>query len=826
MLGKGVRNGRTKTMKYHVERSVITMSVGELCAHSFLPLHLDLRAGAWKKSIDRAEIGKKLHAKIQGQAGAGYEAEVAFCNTTLFNGICYEVNGRADGVMRGDSPMIEEIKTVGSRGFESGPTPIHEAQAMCYAYFLCREMQCAQVEVRLTLCRADDEKIKRYQRICSAEELQSCYFELLSRVAFRAEHLRDRGINRLPSVHSGKFPYSSVREGQDIMIKECYRAIRGGKRLFVEAPTGTGKTVSSLYPAIRALGEGYCDKIFYLTAKASTRREAYGAAAKIYESGSRLRTVVLTAREQLCANACAKGDEAGILRHCNPDDCPKAVNFYQKCQNAVAYLLERQNGFPRVSIEETAEKFDLCPYEFQLELSEYCDVVICDYNYVFDPNVYLRRYFDGEADLRHVFLVDEAHNLVDRACGMYTAELKLSALSEAYGLMVNAEDAGAKDIAERFLPLERLIVAVQGCRRLCKDTLTVGEDGVERGYYLNGQQMFALDVEVSACLAFLEKWVFLHRGGVGETALLRVISMLKRYRTVSEAYDSHFTTFVEVAGEEVAVRQICRDASSLLDAVMERAVSSILFSATLTPTDYFADILGGGKGAVRVSLPSPFDPQRACMVAATGVSTRFQDREKSAKKLVSLIAATVSGRAGNYIFYFPSYDYMDTVYEVFTQKYPKVKTVRQERYMDQKARDRFLDAFDESNSLRVGFCVLGGSFSEGVDLPGKRLIGVGIVGVGLPGISNDRNLLKEYYDDTRESGYAYAYTYPGMNRVLQAAGRVIRRESDCGVIVLIDDRYATPQYQALFPDHWLHMKYAGNASELANIVSKFWTNLI
>ena len=203
------------------------------------------------------------------------------------------------------------------------------------------------------------------------------------------------------------------------------------------------------------MGEGHCDKIFYLTAKASTRREAYGAAAKIYESGSHLRTIVLTAREQLCTNLCAKQDEAGILRHCNPDDCPKAVNFYQKCRDAVAYLLERQNGFPRVSIEEAAEKFDLCPYEFQLELSEYCDVVICDYNYVFDPNVYLRRYFDGEADLRHVFLVDEAHNLVDRACGMYTAELKLSVLSEAYGLLVNAEDTGAKDLAERFLPLER-----------------------------------------------------------------------------------------------------------------------------------------------------------------------------------------------------------------------------------------------------------------------------------------------------------------------------------------------------------------------------------
>lgn len=810
-------------MRYDIDRAVVVLSVGELCSRAFLPVHLDLRSGAWKRDSERAELGKKLHRELQNRGEAGYRAEVSFCHTTFYQGICYEVSGRADGVVSGKHPLVEEIKTVSGRAFEHQPSLIHEAQGMCYAYFLSRQENLPSVEVRLTMCRAEDKKTKCFRRICTAEELQQFYCGLLAKIHYRGAFLRDRSINRLPSVHNGRFPYSSVREGQDIMLKECYRAIRGGKRLFVEAPTGTGKTVSSLYPAVRTVGEGYCDKIFYLTAKASTRREAYGASAKIYEAGSRLRTVVLSAREQMCADENARRDTVGISRHCNPDDCPKARNFHQKCQNAIEYLLERQSGFPRISIEEAARKFDVCPYEFQLELSEYCDIVICDYNYVFDPMVYLRRYFDGESEQRYVFLVDEAHNLVDRACGMFTAELNLSALSSVYGLMLSAEEG---DLAERFQPLERLIVAVQGCRRLCKETLMTDGEGVEHGYYLNSQQMFALDEEVSACLAFLEKWNHTHHGGFGESELLRISAMLKRYRRVSEAYDSHFITFVEVNGVEITVRQICRDASVLLDAVMNKARSSVLFSATLTPTDYFADVLGGGKEAIRVSLPSPFDPARACMVAATGVSTRFQDREKSVKKIASIIAATVSGKAGNYIFYFPSYEYMDMVYEAFSKRYPQVKTVRQEKTMDWKARDAFLDSFEESNSLRVGFCVLGGSFSEGVDLPGRRLIGVGIVGVGLPGISNERNLLKEYYDDTRESGYAYAYTYPGMNRVLQAAGRVIRRESDCGVIVLIDDRYAEPQYQTLFPDHWSHMKYAGNAKELANIVSEFWVKQV
>ena len=806
-------------MKYDAERSVVLLSVGELCANAFLPRHLDLRHGAWKRSNDRAEQGKAAHKKHQAGQGSSYRREVSLCNTTLYEGICFEVSGRADGViLEGETAVVEEIKTVGGRAFGGTPSVSHEAQGMCYAYFLCRQEELTHVEVRLTLCHVEDQKTRTFARICTAEELKDFYLGLLSRIHYRADFLRDREQNRLPSVHSGRFPYPAVREGQDIMLRECYRAIRGGKRLFVEAPTGTGKTISSLYPAVRALGEGYCDKIFYLTAKASTRREAYAASAAIYEAGSRLRTVVLSSREQVCVNARAKSDSAGISRHCNPQDCPRAVNFYEKCQKAIESILGQQSGYPRTSIEEVAKKFEICPYEFELELSEYCDIVICDYNYVFDPMVHLRRYFEGESGERYALLVDEAHNLVDRACAMYSAEMKLSALSAAYVLASEIDE----DWEKQFEPLERLIVAVQGCRRLCSDTLVTDEEGVERGYYVNSQQMILLDREVSACLSRLEKWVNAHQGEVGEAELSGVLSMLKRYQMVSEVYDSHFTTFVEVEGEEITVRQICRDASLLLDAVMNRAKSAVLFSATLTPLDYFVDILGGGKGAKRLSLPSPFDPRQTCLVTATGVSTRYGDREKTAKKIASLIAATVSGKRGNYMFYFPSYDYMELVYEIFAQKWPKVLTVKQERGMTLAAREAFLDSFTDSGELRVGFCVLGGSFSEGVDLPGRRLIGVGIVGVGLPGLSGERNLLKEYYDDTRESGYEYAYTYPGMNRVLQAAGRVIRRESDCGVIVLMDDRYATPQYRALFPDHWLHAKSATNAAELANIVSDFW----
>ncbi len=811
-----------RRMKYDSDRAAITLSVGELCARAVCSPDLDLRMGGGPPSAERAAIGREAHKLLQARAGEGYEAEVALSCTTLYGGVCYEVSGRADLLLCRGTALVEEIKTVSGRGFDRAPTPLHEAQAMCYAHFLCKRDGLSEVEVRLTLCRTEDSKTRCFARICSARELEDYYLFLLSRVAYLAKFLVERHTVRLPSAEGSRFPFSSVRDGQELMMKECYRDLRAGKRLFVQAPTGTGKTISALYPAVRALGEERFDKIFYLTAKASTRREAYAASAKLFEAGAKLYTVVLTSREQICASEAAKNDPAGISRHCNPADCPRAKGFFEKCPAALAELTERQNGFPRASIEQICEKHGICPYEFQLSLSELCDVVICDYNYAFDPLVYLRRYFEPEAvdANRYAFLVDEVHNLGDRACDMYTASVPLSQLRAAY----RSATAGDEAAEQKLRPLWELIVTQEGMRRLCADNLFKDEDGVERGYYISKNQMLSFDQAVMHARGAIEKHLFGKIGVAGETELTCLSGLLKRYETISMAYDSQFITFVEVEGEEITVRQICLDPSRVLDAALNRARAAILFSATLTPIDYFSDILGGGKNAVRISLPSPFDPQNQCITVATGVSARYEERDRSVKKIAARIAATVSARAGNYIAFFPSYDYMEKVHEAFRKRYPKVETVLQERGMSAAKRDRFLDAFADDDRLRVGFCVLGGSFSEGVDLPGRLLIGVMVIGVGLPGISNERNILKEYYDTTRERGFDYAYTFPGMNRVLQAAGRVIRREDDRGVIVLMDDRYAEPRYSTLFPEHWQTVNYARNATELANIITEFWSN--
>lgn len=808
-------------MRYDSEKAAIVMSVTELCRLALMSGDLNLHAGA-RFSQEKAAMGAKLHRKLQSSAGAMYNAEVPFTNTTLLHDICYEVSGRADGIIRAGTHdfTVDEIKTVSGRAFSLPPAPAHDAQVKCYAYFLCKERGLAEIKTRLTYYCTDDGKLKHTTSAHRFSDLEAFYYDLLSRIEYRAQILIERETVLLPSVHSGRFPYSFVRNGQDIMLKECYRDIRAGKRLFIQAPTGTGKTVSSLYPAVRALGEGYCDKIFYLTAKASTRREAYRAAADIFRAGTMTRTVVLAARERLCQNDMAKRDAVGISRHCNAKDCPYAVGFYDKLGAALCELLSTQKGYSITCVENLAKKYGICPYEFQLELSEFCDTIICDYNYVFDPQIYLHRYFEEDIaeKNRYVFLIDEAHNLGDRACDMYSVVLQNTQIEACLSVLPEKEEKLCK-------ALRRVLLTMNGMHRLCEENTVKDEDGVSHGYYLTRNPMEKFVETVCAARAAVEARVRTLQGEPFEESLSILSAQLKRFEVITEYYDDRFLTFVEQHGDEITVRMICLDPSEILSARLSLAHAAVLFSATLTPTDYFADILGGGKDAVKISLPSPFDPRRTCVTVVPSVSTRYEDRDTSYKKIASLIAATVSGKKGNYIAYFPSYDYMEKVWKLFAERYKNVPTVVQTRGMNYAEKEKFLDAFRDDGVRRVGFCVLGGSFSEGVDLPGDRLIGTVIVGTGIPGLSNERNILKEYYDMTRENGYDYAYTYPGMNRVLQAAGRVIRREEDAGVIVLIDDRYDTDRYRVLMPEHWQDIQYAGNAQELAEVVAEFWSEI-
>lgn len=792
----------------------IVESVGQLCARGLRSGDIDLSKTA---RTDRLTLGSELHKQLQSERPPEYMLEQYLTNIYEYGGIKWKISGIADGIMVTEKEvMIEEIKTVTS--LPKAPMLIHLAQLRTYGMFYAAEHGIERLTLKLTYYSISGKRQKCFETTETADDLTAFYEALLDTVIDYAKLICDRYEKRLPyTKNNAVFPYEEVRLGQNELMQECYRTVKSGKRLFAQAPTGIGKTVSVLYPAVRGLAEGHCDRVFYLTAKAATGREAFSAAKKLYENGAAVKTCVITSKENACL--CEEAKKSGrVSSYCNPQDCRYAAGYYDHINCAVADMINNGNGFSRTAMEETAKKYSVCPYELSLDISELCDIIICDYNYVFDPAVYLRRYFSPDAQkANNVFLADEAHNLPDRVRAMYSCELKRSEFEKVYSVTGNTEP-------ELDKALEKVIVFLHGLRKLCRDNLIKSSDG-ERGFFMTKQTVPGLADIMNAFCNEVESWRKTRREHRLYKAVSDLLLSCRKYITLMDFYDDKFLTYVEILNGDTRVRVFCLDPSGILNDKLGNAKAAVLFSATLTPLDYYTEICGG-NGAVTLDLPSPFDEDNLCIASVDSISTRADDRnDKTCRKIAVCIAATVSAKAGNYICYFPSYAFMEKVLSQFKKKYPDVETPTQKRGMTLSQREEFLAEFkNDSGVLRVGFCVLGGSFSEGVDLPGKRLIGSIVIGVGIPGISNERNMLCDYYQLKTERGYDYAYTYPGMNSVMQAAGRVIRRDEDRGIVVLIDDRYSTPQYISMFPKQWNGTKYAKDAATLAEIARRFWKN--
>lgn len=853
-------------MRYCHEKACMEMSVRELCALVHAGGSIDMRLPP-RHMRQRAMEGVELHKQVRDLHGEGYYAEVPLQHKCRLEGMDLLVSGRADGVWvtPDGGYVVEEIKSVTVPPAWMSRTPREQdlAQLSCYAYFLCAAKGLSSVTLRLTYVYAQgsgarqetftEEDMVHVDSMLAMESLQALYMAMLRVVWPQVKDRMTRETEIRALAKQALFPYPHMRPAQKDMILECWRDMRHKQTLFAQAPTGIGKTIATLYPAVRCWGEGRCDKIFYLTAKTSTRREAFGAVRKLVETGTPVRACVITARESMCLCEAARasvrtreGDAWGrgrLTDYCNPDRCPYAKDYYARVEAVIRKLLETGNGLlSGQSIRKAAEEGRVCPYELSLDVSERCEIVICDYNYVFSPQVRLQRYFaegiphtEGH---RYLFLVDEAHNLPDRARDMYSGTLQLSDLQALQAQMAayEAEEAKAifpaEDGAQRgrvtlcASMLDDVIGILTRRADVCAGEAITDNDGVRHGVALEEAAPLGLQEAVEELSKKCDGWLRYN----AMHPLCRIVdglaSLLRAFHTAGLYYDQHFATFTEMEGNEVRVRLLCLDPSGIVGPLLQMAESCVLFSATLTPTDYFADILGGGKGAVMVSFSSPFPPEHLCVAVADHISVRYEDRNKAdtVRRVVSYIAAMASVKPGNYLIYCPSYAYLDKVYALFHKKYPKVRTVVQRPDMSVTDREAFLAAFQpDSDALQIGFCVLGGAFSEGVDLPGKSLIGVVIVGVGLPGLSNERNIVKTYYDSLREGeGYAYAYVYPGMNHVLQAAGRVIRRDDDKGVVVLLDDRYLAPPYLGLYPSHWENMHAIGDPASLAGLLRGFW----
>lgn len=615
---------------------------------------------------------------------------------------------------------------------------------------------------------------------------------------------------RLPSMKNIKFPYGKIRQGQDEFIRTAYRAIAKGSRLYATAPTGTGKTISALFPALRALGNGKCDKVFYLTPKETTAVAAEECIEKLCEVGGKIRAITLVAKEKLCrrGHVCKEN-----IRLC------KTFSNNKLSEATMALFDADICSVTPHDISDFASKYEVCPYELSLSYSELCDVIICDFNYLFDPQVYIRRFFSSNGN--YAFLVDEAHNLIERAREMYSAEITLSDI-------LNTELLSDASVLKK-LSIEAGAIFKRTLIPLLKDEVRKDKDGIVHGAYHSHNLPNEFYVIFEKLFAVAEEELYTNFAAKDEEKDARIAYLrdylfkTKKFYSAICRFDDSFQFFAFIDGEELKAKLFCLDTGNIINSRLDIGKSAVLFSATLSPISYYRAVLGGDRTSDVLELDSPFAKEQLYVSIMNNITTRFSEREHSLLAICKVIAATLSAKRGNYMIFSPSFAYSEALYNAFKRKYPKIKIIYQKPNMTKSEREEFLNEFSSSNgSYLVAFCVMGGIYSEGIDFSGDKLIGAVIVGIGMPTISFEREAISAYYQEKSESGVEYAYLYPGMNRVLQAAGRVIRTENDRGVIVLIDDRFNDPIYKKIMPSLWSDVEFISTPQDLKERIDNFW----
>ena len=740
----------------------------------------------------------RAHQKIQNSRPATYRSEVSVARQVETDRFRLIVGGRIDGVYtEAQSTVVEEIKTTTRNPdfFETNENPIHWGQVKTYAYILGCDRGLDEISTLLTYYRFDTSEIRQFKRTFSISELETFFNDLVARYLQWAAAIIDWPARRDASIRDLKFPFVNYREGQRQMVSGAYRTIRDKGQLLVQAATGIGKTIAVLYPAVKALAEGLSHKIFYLTARTTGQLAAENALEELRAKGLRLKSLTLTAKDKICF---CPGSA------CHPEECEYARGHYDRINDAVAALFAL-DAVTRDRIVQAAEKFQVCPFEFSLDLSRYADCVICDYNYVFDPRVYLRRFFQEENG-DYIFLIDEAHNLVDRSREMFSAEIYKQPLLDLRRRLKN-------ELPHVFKSLGRINAWLVEARKKCAES---GNPQAEQDL---PHDLIPL---LRSFLFISERWLSQNKKTAFREELLNLYFAVSGFLRVAEQYDQSYASCYDKIGKDLKLKLFCVDPSVHLEKVMHRCHSAIFFSATMTPMDYFRKILGCDPGARHLILDSPFPHENLGLFISDQISTYYRHRDQTVSQVCRMIAALVEQKKGNYLLYFPSHAYLRKIYDSFTARNPRTETILQTPGMQESERESFLRRFAQDNpQTLVGFAVMGGIFGEGIDLVGDRLLGAVIVGVGLPGISLERELIKQYFSATLSAGFEYAYLYPGINRVLQAAGRVIRTENDRGVVLLIDQRYGRFQYRSLLREEWNPI-VVQDAPQLAEALQKFW----
>lgn len=726
----------------------------------------------------RALEGTMAHQKLQSsneKVYSNYQKEVKLQEAFEIDNVTLIVDGRADGIIIEDNDVyIEEIKSTMKSLIliDEDYNELHWAQAKFYAYIYSIQNDIEIINIRLSYFNIETEEVKSFNKSFHRKDLEKFVLSIIDEykkwVILKSNLLSERN----ESIKKLKFPFNTYRKGQKELAVTCFNTIKEKAILFAQAPTGIGKTISTMFPAVKSLGEDRGERVVYLTAKTITRTVAEEAVNRLKDNGLICRNITLTAKEKICFK-----DKSS----CNPENCEYALNYYDKVNDVIFEMLKEENNFTRENIEEYAREEKLCPFELALDLSLWCDLIICDYNYAFDPRARLKRFFEEDVN-KNILLVDEGHNLVDRARNMFSAEIYKEKILKASKLVKGK----APNLYKALNSINKYLIEVRKEVQESEGTSIYKKDEYKDLYKL-------LRIFLKECDEYLIKAT----NTQGYDEIKDLYFDIRAFISISELYSKEYVTLVEINKNDVKVKLFCVNPSKNLSKIVQGSYSTTIFSATLTPINYYIDLLGGDDKSYRMKLPSPFKKENL-KIYGYPLNMRFKQRENNIDNVCNLIYRFKNEEVGNYMVFLPSYLYLNQIYSRYIELFGEDNTICQGEVLTESEREEFLNNFKEDTNI-LAFCVIGGVFSEGIDLPGRRLIGSIIVGVGFPKISNEGDIIRNYYED---KGFDYAYIYPGINKVMQAAGRVIRTETDKGRILLIDDRYYTLKYRSLLPKEW------------------------
>lgn len=743
-----------------------------------------------------AQDGTHIHQLRQSEYQKDQIKEYYINKIIEYNGesICF--NGYIDGLLdKKNSLILEEIKTTSHDlfGEDFNYKEEHLAQVKLYAYFMFLETDFSEVKLNLLYINRKNYLRRNFEFVLTKEEIFEFFYNTLNVYLSFVNTTIERQKNRIITTKYIDFPFENPRDGQLKMSSEITKHFTDKEMLYCLAPTGIGKTMSSIYGAIKAMTD-LSDKLFYLTAKSSGKMSAIRAVNLLISKGLKIKALELSSKQKMCNKGC---------KICHTDECEFAKHFFDNLLEATTKIIEENDIITSDIVFEYAEKYQICAFEFSLNISTNVDIIICDYNYVFDPKVRLIRFFEDTKYLPYI-LVDESHNLVSRSLDMYSTSLS------TFNITILKKTLSQFDNTTSTSLLLKLINYI---RRKYETKVNYNEY-----FYQNENDLEIVDYITLICdeiSYLLENYDDIKE----KDLLLENYFILKDYLRISELYSSSHRFVVKNVNNNIYISLICLNASEFLFDMYQKHTKGITyFSATLNPIEYYKEMLSMNNGDF-IEFKSPFDSSKF-EVVVTPISTKYNDRYQTLNSLIEIVNETINVKKGKYIVFFPSYEYLNLFLSYF--KNDDYNLIIQNQIQKLSTNEVFKEFSKDQNTL--GLFVLGGSFSEGIDLYGDLLHGVIVVGVGLPQINFETNLSKEYFNSLQLNGFDYAYTYPGFTKVIQAAGRVIRTEEDKGILLLVDNRYLYKNYRNMFPSHWQNIKMIKNLDDISKNLDEFWSN--